>query len=189
MSCSPFFTPFPVLETPRLILREPRQDDVADLFELRSDPVVMQYVPRPLAQSYSDVVALLELMAGFVARNERINWVIEWKETGKVLGLIGYVNILLEHERCEVGYMLNRHWHRKGIMREALMEVLKYGFEVLNFHSILAITDALNEASGALLIDVGFVQEAYFREDFRFNGEFRNSIYYGLLKREFRSLK
>lgn len=179
------FTPFPILETSRLILRAPEMSDAADIFELRSDPEVMKYIPRPLAKTPADVEELLQQIQGFTERNERINWALEWKETGKVLGLIGYVNIYPEHERAEVGYALNRSWHRQGIMREALQAVLHYGFEQMQLHSILAITDAQNTASGRLLMEVGFRQEGSFREDFQFNGVFRDSNYYGLLRREF----
>ena len=46
---TPDFNPFPVLTTDRLILRRPLMEDAADLFEMRSDPQVMQFIPRPLA--------------------------------------------------------------------------------------------------------------------------------------------
>lgn len=67
-------------------------------------------------------------------------------------------------------------------MREALGCVLKYGFEHTYLHSVEAITDADNIASGNLLLATGFVQEAFFKEDFYFNGQFRNSIHYGMLR-------
>lgn len=181
---SPSFNPFPVLTTPRLNLRRVTVADAADIFEMRSDSQVMQYIPRPLAQSIEDVESLIRMIDEFVEKNERINWAIEWKETGKVIGMVGYVNLKPEHNRAEVGYSLTRAWHRKGIMREALQEVLRYGFETMQLHSVEAITDAENVASGRLLLDVGFRQEAHFIEDFHYNGQFRNSIHYGLLQRE-----
>ena len=67
-------------------------------------------------------------------------------------------------------------------MREALACVIKYGFEQINLHSIEAITDADNVASGSLLLSIGFVKEAFFTEDFYYNGQFRNSIHYGMLR-------
>src|SRR6478609_4255701 len=102
MSCIVEFNPFPILETPRLRLRAPEMRDAADIFELRSDPEVMKYIPRPMAKTVADVEELLLQIQGFAERNERVNWAVEWKETGKVLGLIGYVNINPDHERAEV---------------------------------------------------------------------------------------
>lgn len=176
------FNPFPQIETQRLRLRRPLLADAADVFEMRSDPQVMQYIPRPLAKTVEDAADVIRMVDDFIEKNERINWSIEWKETGKVIGLIGYVNIKPEHDRAEVGYSLNRAWHRRGIMREALNAVVDFGFNSLRLHTIEAIIDAENVASGKLLEDTGFRQEAYFREDFFYNGRFRNSIHYGLLQ-------
>ena len=179
------FDPYPVLDSPRLTLRRPLLSDAADIFEMRSDPEVMRYIPRPLAKNHEDVHALLKMLDDFVEKNERINWAIEWKETGQVIGLIGFVNIHPEHFRGEVGYSLTRAWHRKGIMREALATVVNYGFDTMKFHSIEAILDAENNASAKLLEDAGFTKEAYFREDFFHDGAFRNSIHYGLLQSDY----
>jgi len=179
---TPNFNPFPVIHTSRLILRRPLPTDAVDLLEMRSDPEVMQYIPRPLATCEDDVRELINMLDGFTEKNERINWAIEWKSTGKVLGLIGYVNIKPEHYRAEVGYSLTRAWHRRGIMREALSAVLEYGFGDMKLHTVEAIIDAENAASGKLLEDAGFIREAFFREDFFHNGRFRNSVHYGLLQ-------
>jgi ribosomal-protein-alanine N-acetyltransferase len=42
-----------------------------------------------------------------------------------------------EHYRAEIGYML-LEYHGKGIVSEAVKEVVKYGFEVMKLHSIEA---------------------------------------------------
>ena len=144
----------------------------------------MQYIPRPLATSISDVMVFLNIMEESLAKNERINWAIEWKETGTVVGMISLVKILPEHARAEVGYSLSKAWFRRGICSEALEAVANYCFNTLLCHSLEAIIDAENEASAGLLRHFGFRQEAYFLEDFFYDRVFRNSIHFGLLKRE-----
>jgi ribosomal-protein-alanine N-acetyltransferase len=182
------FTPFPILETERLLMRQFWVEDAADLFVMRSDPEVMRYIPRPLAVTVHDAAAVIQVVNDFIEKDEKINWAITAKSTGKVIGMIGYVNMKPAHFRGEVGYSLSRDWHRKGIMREALARVLRYGFEHIDFHSVEAIIDAENIASGNLLLATGFVQEAFFNEDFYFNGQFRNSIHYGMLRRNAEAL-
>jgi ribosomal-protein-alanine N-acetyltransferase len=176
------FTPFPVLETDRLLLRKLSIDDTADVFIMRSDPEVMQYIPRPLAITPDDAATVIQTINDFIEKGEKINWAISLKATGQVIGIIGYVNIKPEHSRAEVGYSLSRAFHRQGFMREALPAVLKYGFEQMALHSIEAITDAENVASAQLLLSAGFMQEGFFNEDFFYNGGFRNSIHYGMLR-------
>ena len=152
---------------------------------MRSDPEVMRYIPRPLARSVGDALQVIKMVNEFVETGERINWVMELRETGQVIGMIGYVNRKAEHNRAEVGYSLNRNFHRKGYMREALQRVVEYGFSELKLHTIEAIIDAENNPSGALLLQAGFQQEAFFREDFLHNGVYRNSVHFGLLRAEF----
>jgi ribosomal-protein-alanine N-acetyltransferase len=175
------FNPFPVLTTSRLRLRKITHADAQDIYLMRSDPEVMRYIPRPLATCVEDAVKVIDLVNGFIETEERINWAMELKETGQVIGMIGYVNRRPEHNRAEVGYSLNRAFHRKGLMYEALIEVIRYGFQEMKLHSIEAIIDAENEASGSLLKKAGFRQEAFFREDFLHNGVYRNSVHFGLL--------
>jgi ribosomal-protein-alanine N-acetyltransferase len=164
------------------VLRQICKADAAAIYKFRSDPEVMRYIPRPIAKTIEDVYPLIEMLDDFLIKGERINWGITLKGSDEVIGMIGFVNIKHEHFRAEVGYTLVKDKHRQGIMREALKRTLQYGFEVMNAHSIEAIVDADNKASSALLLNVGFVQEAYFREDFFHGTSFRNSIHFGMLK-------
>lgn len=175
------FSIFPVLETERMILRRPTHADASDLFEMRSDPEVMRYVPRPLAKTEDDVIELIDLINSFIDKNEKINWAMELKETGRVIGLISFVNIQPEHFRGEVGYSIQRAMFRKGYTSEALKRIIAFGFDELKLHTIEAIVDAENIPSFSLLEKAGFVREAYFREDFYFGNQFRNSVHYGML--------
>ncbi len=43
------FSHFPTLESERLMLRRADFNDVNEIFEMRSDPEMMKYIPRPLA--------------------------------------------------------------------------------------------------------------------------------------------
>ncbi len=72
------------------------------------------------------------------------------------------------------------HW-RHGVMGEALQAVVQCGFQRLGFHSIEAMTDARNEASNGLLRKQGFTQEALFREDFYWDGQFLDTAVWSKL--------
>ena len=51
------FTPFPNLETDRLILRRLSAEDILEIFALRSNKEVMKYIPRPLVKTMDDAMA------------------------------------------------------------------------------------------------------------------------------------
>ena len=68
-------------------------------------------------------------------------------------------------------------------MKEALLRVIDYGFSTMKLHSIEAHINPENAASGFLLEKSGFTREAYFKEDFFFNGRFIDTAVYSLLSK------
>lgn len=176
------FTPFPVLETERLILRRPGPQDRQMTFEIRSNPDTMQYIPRPLAKTIEDADALIAMMNGFADRNEKINWAITVKGDDTMVGMIGYPNFRPEYYRAEVGYVQHHDYRGKGYTSEALSAVLDYGFHTLGLHSIEAIIRPENIASKSLVMKHGFVKEAYFKDYVFHNGQFVDEEVYSLIR-------
>lgn len=176
------FDPFPVLETKRLVLRNLRDSDKQDMYDIRSNPETMQYIPRPLAKTVNDAAEVIKMITGFTSRNERINWAITEKGADKLIGVIGYVNLKQENFRGEVGYVLNDKYMGKGIAYEALNAVLGYGFNTINLHSIEAIIRPENSASIKLIEKAGFIKEAYFKDYIFHNGCFYDELVYSIIR-------
>jgi ribosomal-protein-alanine N-acetyltransferase len=178
------FIPFPELESHRLKLRMVKEADVNDVFMLRSDAEVMKYIPRPLAIDLQDALNHIEVINRGLAANQSINWAITEKGNDRLIGMICLVNIQPENYRTEVGYILNREFHGKGIMDEALKAVIAYAFNTLKFHSLEALIDPLNTASENVLKRNSFVKEAHFKEKTFYNGKFLDDVIYSLLNPE-----
>lgn len=173
------FAHFPTLHTPRLLLREITQEDAAAVFNMRSDERVMRYIGKLPMKDIGEASELIASYQKAYEQNEAVNWAIclherpEWQ-----IGTIGFWKMDKVNHRTEIGYTLQyEHW-RKGIMDEALTAAIEYCFKTLDFHSIEANTDPENEASGRILEKHGFVQEAYFRENFFYEGKFLDSRIY-----------
>ncbi len=81
---------FPVLVSERLVLRELRPSDAAEVFALRSDPLVMQHVNRPLATTLEEAVALIEVVTSTIAVKDAMQWAITVKGDDAFIGLIGF---------------------------------------------------------------------------------------------------
>ena len=175
------FSSFPTLRTPRLILREILPEDADALFRIRSDERVMKYLGRPLQKDLSESLQMIANIRQFFANNEALTWAVSLHESPVLIGTIGFWKMDKAHHRAEIGYALNADYWRRGIMDEAMSAAIEYCFKVLDFHSIEANTDPNNEASGRILEKHGFVQEAYFRENFYLNGKFLDSRIYSKL--------
>ncbi|MGX5818905.1 GNAT family N-acetyltransferase [Chitinophaga lutea] len=177
------FPPIPRLETARLVLREMRDSDAQALFELRSDPEVMRYIPRPLAQTLDDITAFLTRIDALASEQAAIVWALAEKtDENLLIGYIGYVKIHKEHFRAEVGYSLAPRKQGQGIMHEALQAVIDFGFNTMQLHSIEGIIDPAHQASARVLERHGFVKEGHFKENEFWLGRFWDTVYYSLLK-------
>lgn len=178
------FTPFPELRTERLLLRRLTNDDGPQMLFLRSDDRVMRYIDREKTKTLEEAVDFIERVNKLADANESILWGIALlDDPGTLIGTICYWRMMPEHDRSEVGYVLHPvHWN-KGIMKEALLAVIRYGFEEMKLHSIEAHINPENIASGKVLENTGFVREAYFRENYYFRGKYLDSAVYSLLKR------
>ena len=179
----PNFEPFPVLETKRLLLRKIVTEDAPAILALRSNPVVMQYIDRPLAASTEDALTFIKMILDAWQNNDGITWAIAAKDNPVTLiGTVGYWRFIKEHYRAELGYMLHPdHW-RKGIMKEALNILIPYAFNEIKLHSIEAKINPDNIASATILTSVGFVREAFFKEDNFYKGKFMDTAVYSRLQ-------
>jgi len=175
------FTPFPIISTERLLLRQVNKNDAYELFMLRSDKTVMHFIDRPMAVSINDALQLIEKINEALIHNDGITWAITLKNYAKLVGTIGFWRIIKEHYRAEIGYMLHADLQGKGIMQEAMTAVLDYGFKIMKLHSVEANVNPANTASIKLLERNNFIKEAYFKENFYYDGKFLDSAIYSLL--------
>ncbi len=177
------FSPFPNLETERLLLRRVDSNDITEIFALRSNPETMKYIPRPLVKTDEDALEHIAMIDSKINSNEGINWAITLKDNPKLIGVIGHYRIKPENYRAELGYMLLPEYHGKGIVSEAVKEAIKYGFQVMKLHSLEAIIDPDNDASAKVLEKNGFVKEAHLKEYEFFEGRFLDTVIYSILNK------
>lgn len=120
------------LETERLILREWKTEDLSDFFAYASIPEVGEmagWCPhRTMEHTVRVLSSLMEMRTYFA---------IELKETGRVIGSIGYQDFEDDPfddntEGIEVGFDLSRDYWGKGIIPEALKTLVDYSFQTLN---------------------------------------------------------
>ncbi len=179
------FSPFPVLESERLLFRAIRDTDVHEIFALRSNPELMQYIPRPLVTNLEEAKAHMKMIQDKIDSNEGINWAMTEKGNDKLISLIGFYRTENENYRSEIGYMILPEYQNKGYITEAIQTLLNYGFTKMGLHSVEAIIDPRNLASEKVLLKNGFVKEAHFVENFFFNDAFLDSVHYSILKRNY----
>jgi len=120
---------------------------------------------------------------------ESVNFVVESKDGGKVLGDCGMHNGESRCRRAEIGYCLARsHWG-KGYMTEALGALIEYGFNKVGLRRIEAGIDPRNVPSIHLAERLGFIREGYLRQHWvTGEGEVADTVLYGLIQSDRRKL-
>ena len=144
------FSEFPVLITDRIILRELRKEDAADLLVFRGDAEEQRFNSEPL-QTLEQSVALIEEVRGDYAAQRGLPWAVTLKSSGRVVGLFGYHHWDHHHRRTDIGYDLARELWGQGLATEALTAVIRFGFSAMGLNRIEAQTIADNERSTRLL--------------------------------------
>lgn len=117
------FTPFPVLRTDKLLLRQMTLADAFGVYELRSNEEIMQYINRLLTKTVEEAENWIRIILEALAKNEGITWCIALKDKpDDHVGSIGLWRIEKENHRAEIGYMLHPALQGKSIMYEAIQK-------------------------------------------------------------------
>jgi len=176
---------FPILTTPRLILREYTEADAVHLYEIRTDPEVLTYLDREPAKDIQQAKEFLQTKVKERLERKGISWAITLVENGEFVGDVAFWKLLSNDHRAEVGYTLRKKYWGQGYMTEAFHAMLRWGFDELGLHTAYADINPENDASRKLLLKMGFQKEGYFRENYHFRGDYLDSEMYGLLKMDF----
>ena len=179
------FDDMPRLETPRLILRRLEMRDAPDLFDYSRDPQVAKHVLWDAQTSVSEARAYVRYMLRRYRAGEPASWGIEEKETGRVVGTIGYMWYQRDNNACEVGYSLARRRWNRGYMTEALAEVLLFSFEELGVHRVEAQHEVENAASGAVMRKCGMRKEGTLRGRLYNKGRYVDVDLYAMLREDY----
>ena len=178
--------PFEQLElrTPRLRLRPLTPDDAEAVFAVFSDPEVMRYWSWTAWTSIDAAHALIRDDREAMAAGKHLRLGIEVLGTPGVIGMCTLFSLMVQCRRAEIGYALARAQWGRGTMHEALTALLAYAFGELDLNRIEADIDPRNAASARSLERLGFVREGYMRERWIVGDEVADTVFYGLLRRE-----
>jgi RimJ/RimL family protein N-acetyltransferase len=168
----------------RVELRWLGPSDVAALYELFSNPEVMRYWYRPPFEREAEAAELLGEIERAFAEHSLYQWGLARRDNGRVIGTCTLARLDRTNARAEVGYALGRaHWGC-GWMGEGLALLLTCAFRDLGLRRLEADVDPRNTRSVRTLERLGFRREGYLRERWCVAGEIQDSLFYGLLRRE-----
>jgi ribosomal-protein-alanine N-acetyltransferase len=155
------FTPFPVLKTERLTLRQLSVNDDKEIFALRSNKQVNKYIDRNPSNTIEDARNFIHKIADVISQNKGIYWAITLTNNDNLVGTICLFNFSNQNAQAEIGYELLPPFQGQGIMQEATSKVIAFGFDVMGLKAIEAYTHLENKNSSKLLEKYNFKKQEH----------------------------
>jgi RimJ/RimL family protein N-acetyltransferase len=159
----------PIIATERLVLRRMMGYDAPALHAMLSDAETMRYWSTPPHATLAETEAWVAEGLAAAASGDGHDFVALENER-----LIGRVAFWMGNE---IGFLFSRAVWGKGYAREALLAVLRYGFDQLGFKSVRADVDPNNARSLKLLERVGFKRTGFAEKTFKIGETWVDSIY------------
>ncbi len=176
------------LETERTILRGFTIHDAEDLYEYAKNPNVG---PHGGWKPHENIEESLWIIENLFLKKYHC-FAIVWKETGKVIGSIGFEedNKRPDISCMELGYALSEEYWGMGIMTEVVKVVIEYGFNAIKLDRISICRNPHNARSGRVIEKCGFVYEGTLRAANKiYDGTIRDADCYSMSKQEFKKIK
>lgn len=164
--------------TDRLIIRRFEHGDWPAVLEYTSDAGVMKYIPGGV----HDEAAARQFVENNTGAEAR-NFPVLLKAEGRLIGHMVFHHYFGGHT-YEIGWVFHPEYHRQGFATEAALALLKYGFELLNLHRIIATCQPENEASWRVMEKIGMRREGYFRKCISHQDGWWDEYYYAILREE-----
>lgn len=146
------------LETPRLILRRWREEDVAPMAAINADPEVMRWIRDGSVRDEQQTRGGVQAWESEWESQGFGLFAVEIRSTGELAGFTGLSvpDFLPEVlPAVEVGWRLGRsHWGQ-GLATEAAAAAVRFGFEERGLERIVSITQVGNDASERIMAKLG----------------------------------
>ncbi len=141
-----------ILETERLYLRQWQPSDFVIFADMNADPEVMQYFPKLLSASVSDIIA--NKCQQLIKENGWGFWAVSLKgcleKSNTFIGFVGLnqTHVDMTFAPCvEIAWRLRKEYWGKGYATEAAQASLKFAFDELALDEVVAFTAVINKRS------------------------------------------
>ena len=182
MAPAAYFASLPELETSRLVLRPLKMRDAGDIFAYASDPDVARYVLWEPHKTVADTRNYIRYIRALYHRGLPASWAVTLRESGQVIGTIGFMWYSDANSAAEIGYSFSKaHWNM-GYATEALRAVIDSVFRTLPVNRLEAQHDVRNPASGRVMEKCGMRKEGVLRQRIKNKGEFVDVALWSFLR-------
>lgn len=177
-----------MMQGTKIDLTEYREGDGSDFAVWQWDKKMMAGIPEDIFHPFQekDWGAMFE----DTQSNSDFSFVIRRIEDSQAVGFITLSGIKVKNRNGEIGLaILDPTSRHKGYAKEAMTLLLAFAFDHIGLHKVRLSVHGNNEEAIALYEKLGFILEGTNRESIYHEGNWYPQYDYGLLQKEWRSLK
>lgn len=178
------FNPLPELHTKRLLLRKVSHSDAEDIFSFWSIPKIAKYTFSRPHETIEETHEYISQIEAWYEEGQLGRWSLVLKDTGNVIGLMGFGLWLPEHKRGEVDASIHPNYWNQNLATEALEKILDFGFTHANMNRIEAYCFSGNKGSERVLEKCGMSLDGILKQYYWHNDKAIDLKLYSLLKQK-----
>lgn len=147
----------------RLVFRPWKPDDLDQFAAMNTDPVVMEYFPKPLSRKES--AEFLDRLFNHYAKHGYCYFAAEILESREWIGFTGLAYQTYEAAftpATDIGWRLKRSAWGRGFATEAAKRCLQYAFEDLGLQKVISTCPKQNHRSELVMQKVGMKKAGEF---------------------------
>ncbi|WP_077296961.1 GNAT family N-acetyltransferase [Virgibacillus pantothenticus] len=166
------------ITTERLIIRHFELRDWEEVYQYTSQKSVMKYMPEGVLTK-EETQKLIKKNIGKSAKK----FPVILANKNILIGHIEFFNYFGDHT-YEIGWVFHPEYYNQGYASEAALAILKYGFEELELHRIVATCQPENVPSFRVMEKIGMRREGHFKKCIPHGDEWWDEYSYAVLKEE-----
>ncbi len=173
----------------KTILRDLAPADCTDRYlNWLTDPDINRFLESRLTEQ--TIQSIRNFVIDIAGSKNNYMFAIIYKDTEEHIGNIKVGPIHPHYKNAYIGYLIGeqRYWGR-GIATEAISLTAGFCFDHLGLHKVSAGLIEPNIASRRALEKAGFKPEGLFRQEVAVDGQYVNTMRYGLLHEDFEAQK
>ena len=171
-----------LISTDRLVLEKVTTADAKALYAQINDETVLNTLTISHMNEHEWLKFIRYTEAQWKMNND-FTYTIKLLPQQIPIGQVSIYHLSFVHLRGEIGIWLGKDYHRQGLGRETLQEVIHYAFSILGLNRLEVHIFTFNEASRHLFEEQGFICEGRLQEYIRKGDQFLDVFEMALTRR------
>lgn len=158
-----------------VILRAVEPEDLDMMYDIENDPDVWNVSNTNMPYSRFALHEYIANATGDIYTDKQVRLIIT-NDRQEWIGIVDLFNYSPQHQRAEVGIVIDKPYRECGYGRAAMAALINYAHSTLHIHQLYALVSVDNTFCIKLLTGIGFTIDGELK-DWIFDGDNYHNVY------------